>query len=542
MIGAVEKWYKKEIAKTTRNFFDTHFEHKYMMKASQIAPIVATEVRNITVAYNNHLKTEYKRLKEEKNLFSEMDLPVDEPTYVEDDYNKIKKIAVDKFKEIYNTDGVATVMSPYTARFGTPPKIYSSGKGVVIEFKKGDITTTKVDPIKKVRGTYQTVLSDIAKTLYWDYRMVVRDAVATIPRGHQTGGDSQGAAKNLIKSHGTTYDRGGDLRAKTGQRQTTIAVLSMAKNFKNFDRRNATAKKEYRKALAKVGNNEIFDEITTMMKNALEIKYKITSVKDLSDEEFSEYEVVKTELSDKAGNKVMEDYDVKGIKEFLEKNNVKFAKQLAKSRSMDFAEAQGSAKKKDVLRRMAMKSFIANYLNHGHSMNPNLKYKVNQQILKEAGLIQKKGSKTTKWIKTPSKSQTSKSTRKGKAAAVGGMVMTNAQKAGGQPRTADTSSPAKLQNILNQILPVEVAKNMQSPALRFRTGRLANSARVVGITQGPRGGTQINYTYMKDPYETFEPGGEMGSTLRDPRRLIGGTIREIMQTKFRQRFIKTRRV
>tara|TARA_B100001939_G_scaffold347587_1_gene369672 strand:- start:634 stop:2253 length:1620 start_codon:yes stop_codon:yes gene_type:complete len=539
MIGAVEKWYKKEIAKTTRNFFDTHFEHKYMMKASQIAPIVAREVRNIVIAYNNHMIDEFQN--KGPDLLD--DTSPSAPTLINDDYNAIKKIAVDKFKDIYNTNQVSQKVGPYLNRFNSPPKIYSSGKGVVIEFKKGDITTTKVDPIKKVKGTYQTVLSDVAKNLYWDYRSVVRDAVAKIPRGHQTGGDSQGAAKNLIKSHGTTYDKGGDLRAKTGQRQTTIAVLSMAKNFKNFDRRNATAKKEYRKALAKVGDNEIFDEITTMMKNALEIKYKITSVKDLSDEEFSEYEVVKTELSDKAGNKVMEDYDVKGIKEFLEKNNVKFAKQLAQSRGIDFAEAQGSAKKKDVLRRMAMKSFIANYLNHGHSMNPNLKYKVNKQILKEAGLIQKKGSKTTKWIKTPSKSQTSKSTRKGKAAALGGgMVMTNAQKAGGRARTADTSSPAKLQNILNQILPVEVAKNMQSPALRFRTGRLANSARVVGINQGPRGGTQINYTYMRDPYETFEPGGEMGSTLRDPRRLIGGTIREIMQTKFRQRFIKTRSV
>ena len=68
---------------------------------------------------------------------------------------------------------------------------------------------------------------------------------------------------------------------------------------------------------------------------------------------------------------------------------------------------------------------------------------------------------------------------------------------------------------------------MVSPALRYRTGRFANSVRVENLVLGPRGGLHIDYTYMRDPYETFEPGNKQGSTTRDPKKLIGKSIREI---------------
>ena len=44
--------------------------------------------------------------------------------------------------------------------------------------------------------------------------------------------------------------------------------------------------------------------------------------------------------------------------------------------------------------------------------------------------------------------------------------------------------------------------------------------------------TEIQYTYQKDPYEVFETGSgsTLASTGRDPRRIIGGTIREIAQS------------
>ena len=96
---------------------------------------------------------------------------------------------------------------------------------------------------------------------------------------------------------------------------------------------------------------------------------------------------------------------------------------------------------------------------------------------------------------------------------------------GAKSKTA--ASPIALRNLLNELLPEMVAQNMGSPALNFRTGRFANSTRVENVLIGPRGGINIDYTYMRNPYETFEPGGKQGSVRRDPRKLIGKSIREL---------------
>lgn len=99
--------------------------------------------------------------------------------------------------------------------------------------------------------------------------------------------------------------------------------------------------------------------------------------------------------------------------------------------------------------------------------------------------------------------------------------------------------------ILNARLSDTVAKNMGSPRLNYRTGRFANSARVIDIAKTSKGFPSINYTYMRYPYEVFEFPGS-GSPLaqqgqRDPRDLINLSIREIMAEYAIGRFY-TRRV
>lgn len=47
---------------------------------------------------------------------------------------------------------------------------------------------------------------------------------------------------------------------------------------------------------------------------------------------------------------------------------------------------------------------------------------------------------------------------------------------------------------------------------------------------------QIDYTYMKYPYQTFEPGFAQGSTFRDPRLLIGQSIRELATQIMNEKF------
>ena len=47
---------------------------------------------------------------------------------------------------------------------------------------------------------------------------------------------------------------------------------------------------------------------------------------------------------------------------------------------------------------------------------------------------------------------------------------------------------------------------------------------------------------MKFPYQTFEPGFAQGSTYRDPRKIIGESIREIAQGIVGNKFLTVRRV
>lgn len=116
------------------------------------------------------------------------------------------------------------------------------------------------------------------------------------------------------------------------------------------------------------------------------------------------------------------------------------------------------------------------------------------------------------------------------------------QQTGPAKHMASTSHPLALKEMINAVLPDEILKNMGSPALNNRTGRFRESAQVTNALVGPRGGINIEYTYQRNPYETFEPGGAQGSSGRDPRRLIGNTIREIAQEIMGKKFIRTRRV
>jgi hypothetical protein len=99
------------------------------------------------------------------------------------------------------------------------------------------------------------------------------------------------------------------------------------------------------------------------------------------------------------------------------------------------------------------------------------------------------------------------------------------------------TSPLALKSLLNILLPRAVASKMiGGKTLAFRTGRFASSAEVTNVTAGARGGMNIDYTYMKYPYQTFEPGFAQGSTFRDPRLLIGQSVRELATQIMKEKF------
>jgi hypothetical protein len=106
------------------------------------------------------------------------------------------------------------------------------------------------------------------------------------------------------------------------------------------------------------------------------------------------------------------------------------------------------------------------------------------------------------------------------------------------PTKADsvTVNLTNLQSLINRHLQSVIAANMgdggQSSILNYQTGRFAASAKVERLTQSREGMITAFYSYMKNPYQTFEPGYRQGSPkTRDPKLLIARSIREIAETR-----------
>lgn len=89
-----------------------------------------------------------------------------------------------------------------------------------------------------------------------------------------------------------------------------------------------------------------------------------------------------------------------------------------------------------------------------------------------------------------------------------------------------------LQNLINQNLQSAISANMgdgtSKGVLNYRTGRFAASATVQRMSQSREGMITAFYSYMRNPYQTFEPGYAQGKPAsRDPKLLIAKSIREI---------------
>jgi len=102
--------------------------------------------------------------------------------------------------------------------------------------------------------------------------------------------------------------------------------------------------------------------------------------------------------------------------------------------------------------------------------------------------------------------------------------------------TPKTDSLLDLQTLINTHLQSAISANMgegtSRNVLNYRTGRFAASASVTKLSKSREGMITAFYEYMKNPYQTFEPGYRQGSPkTRDPKLLIAASIREIAATK-----------
>ena len=91
-------------------------------------------------------------------------------------------------------------------------------------------------------------------------------------------------------------------------------------------------------------------------------------------------------------------------------------------------------------------------------------------------------------------------------------------------------NPLGMLMLLNKKLPEKVQQKMGLPGLTNRTGKFAQSAKAINITDTNEGVPVIDYTYETNPYQIFETGKgqKPWSTMqRDPRTIIDRSIREL---------------
>lgn len=99
---------------------------------------------------------------------------------------------------------------------------------------------------------------------------------------------------------------------------------------------------------------------------------------------------------------------------------------------------------------------------------------------------------------------------------------------------------AGLQNLINMTLAQKIKENMgdgsRQDILNLRSARFAESAKVTRMSISREGMITAFYAYMKNPYQTFEPGFKQGApNTRNPRLLISKSIRELAAEKVANR-------
>lgn len=337
-------------------------------------------------------------------------------------------------------------------------------------------------------------------------------------------GTESSAKFKAVKAHGKAqaWAGGAEIKSKGGY-QTTVAVMSLAKML---DKAEAVSVKG-------TYNTDIYNSVSKVeeeFRDYLEKTFDIDQYRNADTDKFEEHISVNLHATDAQGNSEFTKgkYDMPGIRRALESQAVAIANNLGKTlgykkTSQEWKDMKASTPRSVIMERLVKAKLIEELLKIQGS-RPDFRLKVNKKLLQQAKK-DLKVKKTKKGYVLTRKTKKSKKVVKGKAGGKGQAAYRSRKKSVSKAKTAQ--SPIAIRNLLNEALPQMIASKMTLPALQFRTGRFANSARVEMVHMGTRGGTGIDYTYMKYPYQTFEPGFAQGSTMRDPRKIIGESIREL---------------
>lgn len=145
--------------------------------------------------------------------------------------------------------------------------------------------------------------------------------------------------------------------------------------------------------------------------------------------------------------------------------------------------------------------------------------------------------------KGASKSELPKAKKSRSSRGTKGPITINEPRSSGSTTMSNRPSWLQLLPLINAKLTPTVMKNMGSPRLNNRTGRLAQSAQVVGVEQTPQGFPSFVFNYERDPYDVFDRTlgrSPWNTPERDPRTLVDQSVREIVREMAIGRFFTRR--
>lgn len=413
------------------------------------------------------------------------------------------------------------------------------GNSLFVELVKGAYYQKK----REVKGgvvkdsfvTNQKVINYVMQELYYQMGDLIQND-NTFAKIHQTNSSGQKTASALLGSSGQqgAVVGHGKLGGAKGRFQSTIASEAMAQDVDDtMEGASADLQSNYfaeitqgkfapkaAKELAKAAN-----VITDTFATELEREYHFSQHKDHDTKGISNEYEVEAHYTDRKGNKALDHFDKSGITRKIKEieDNLRSTLLTGLRKDSDkYIKLKGSNSVLDAAVELTPHLIIQSMF--PHETKADMRYKVNKRLVQNAKTATTNSSQTAT-VKRKGQNKKTTTTRK-----KGSKIGTVAAFKGSQGHVGKKAgqNPLALRNLLNEVLPQVVAKNMISPALQFRTGRFANSVRVDDVTQGPRGGnTMIQASYMTDPYGTFAPGGRKYTPQRNPEKLIAKSVREV---------------
>lgn len=527
MIKDVKDMLRESVNSTSRDFFDRYLEHEFRITRSMVTRPVQREVYDVIAKYH---KWEASRVKH-GSIFE------DDGSYTPTHFpQEDVKLAVDTAIDGNLLDRKALVrfFSKHLKSHDMPTMRKVNQHEIVLTFRKGVMSRGKKDP-GKGKGKYQKAVDAALQDAYRQARADAFDLLryphsrtpgVSLPIKDHAGGkaparsSAAGKRDGYIKGHGRAKYQSGQMIA-AGDEQTTVAVMGLADGWDTIKRGEAVKPGKYHKDVMKM-----IGQVKKEIMDAIAIEYKVYKfTKDgVGGGGIDDTLKVDMHATDHKGNYALQHYDARSIRKFISQRATAIRDDMVERMAHLEPDLSQSPTKRNRLIAQTNKKLVTALLGV-QKANPNMKLKVNKRLLKQAKLTKRQVAKG----QGADLSRTIKTAIAAKAIGTGGAKAKGSQRAARKSKntTRTMESPIALRNLLNEALPQMVASKMTAPALRYRTGRFANSARVENVNIGPRGGIGIDYTYMRNPYETFEPGNKQGSVQRDPRKIIGASIREL---------------